>query len=168
VLGLLLGVVLAACGSSGDTGQRGGEGGTRLVIEGVATTATTATSGTPATTAVPPDPAAPPPIPGRTDAAEVDISGSVRCDGTPTGTGAYAAPETVATICADLAKHRGALNRPDPSRDQVCAQIYGGPQHASITGTVDGARVDVSVDRTDSCGIERWQSLQWLLGPPER
>ena len=50
----------------------------------------------------------------------------------------------------------------------MCAEIYGGPQHASIKGSIAGQSVDVSIDRSDSCGIDRWQSLEWLLGPPER
>jgi hypothetical protein len=160
-VGLLLVVLLlAACGSSGDTSDGGaGARGTHLVIEGTATTATTP---------VPPDANGSPPIPDPSDATEVDISGSVRCDSNPTGTGAYASTVTVATICADLAKHRGALEQPEPGDDQVCAEVYGGPQHATIRGTVDGAPVDVSVHRTNSCGIDRWETLQWLLGPPER
>jgi hypothetical protein len=159
-VGLLLVVLLAACGGSGDKGDGAtGTRGTHLVIEGTATTATTP---------VAPDANRPPPIPDPSDATEVDISGSVRCDGTPTGTGAYASTVTVATICADLAKHRGALEQPDASAGQVCAEVYGGPQHATITGAVDGAPVDVSVDRTNSCGIDRWETLAWLLGPPER
>ena len=51
---------------------------------------------------------------------------------------------------------------------QVCGEVYGGPQHASISGSVGGQSVDLSIDRSDACGIQSWESLEWLLGPPER
>lgn len=46
--------------------------------------------------------------------------------------------------------------------DQVCTEIYGGPDVASLTGTydgVDGPKVDTTVDRTNGCGIDEWDSL---------
>ena len=52
------------------------------------------------------------------------------------------------------------------TKDQACAQVYGGPQHARITGTVAGRKVDLTVTRTDGCGIRDWDRLEWLLGPP--
>jgi hypothetical protein len=147
-------LALAACGSTGDSR----DAGTHLEIDGVATTGTAL---------VPPDPSDPaPPIPDPADAPEIDISGSVSCDDTPTGTGAYAA--TAIQICGELASRPGAFESAGSSDGQVCAEVYGGPQHASITGSVDGQSVDVSIDRTDACGIQTWQSLEWLLGPPER
>jgi hypothetical protein len=151
---LVLVLALAACGSSGDASN----GGTRLEIEGVATIG----SGI-----VPLDPAHPSAsVADPSEAAQVDISGSVSCDGAPTGTGVYAA--TATQICADLASRQGVFEQIEAADGQVCAEIYGGPQRASITGSVAGQSVDVSIDRSDSCGIDRWQSLEWLLGPPER
>jgi hypothetical protein len=157
-------LALGACGS--DSGSTGGNdsttstssGGTRISVEGVVTTG----SSTP-----PNDPTAPIPDPGNL--TETDISGSVRCDaGDSTGTGVY---ETrAADVCQQLAD-RGAeledLSKADPA-DRICTEIYGGPQHASITGTVDGMPIDIDVKRTDGCGIDTWQQLVWLLGPPER
>ncbi len=152
-MGLIVVVVLilAACGSS-DTAS-----GTHLDVDGVATTATAI---------VPPDPSDPNPVlPDPADAPQIDISGSLGCDGTPTGTGMF---ETIAVeTCAQLATHQGVFEQADTS-GKVCAEVYGGPQHASIHGAVDGHAVDVSITRDDSCGIETWQSLEWLLGPPER
>lgn len=48
--------------------------------------------------------------------------------------------------------------------DEMCTQIYGGPETAHITGTIDGQTVDIRLDRTDGCGIDRWQRLAPLLG----
>src|SRR5215203_2137077 len=63
-------------------------------------------------------------------------------------------------VVADIAKeHRAA---------RLCGEIYGGPQRARITGTVGRRRVTVSIDRTDSCGINDWNRLRALLGDPER
>lgn len=49
-----------------------------------------------------------------------------------------------------------------PPSDQVCTEIYGGPDVATLTGTydgVDGPPVDTTVDRSNGCGIDEWDSL---------
>lgn len=159
---LVLVLALAACGSSGDSADDGtspgtGTGsGTRLVVEGTATTGGTAPT---------PDPNAPPTIPDPSAATEVRFSGTLTCGGAPKGTGMFAA--NAIEVCATLA-HRPETFERSGDDHQVCAEIYGGPQHATITGTVDGRPVDEKVERTNGCGIDRWQSLEWLLGPPER
>jgi hypothetical protein len=40
-----------------------------------------------------------------------------------------------------------------------CTMIYGGPQKATITGTVDGQPVNATFDRTNGCEITRWEKL---------
>jgi hypothetical protein len=55
---------------------------------------------------------------------------------------------------ADLAKTPG---------DQACTQIYGGPEEASIKGTIRGQRVDATFTRTDGCEISRWEKVLPLL-----
>ena len=147
-------MALAACASNGDSSDIS----THLEVDGVATTGTAL---------VPPDPTDPnPPIPDSSDAPEVDISGTVSCDGAPTGTGTFAS--TAVQVCADLAVRANVFDEIERSESQVCAEVYGGPQHASISGSVGGQSVDVSIDRSDACGVQSWQSLEWLLGPPER
>jgi hypothetical protein len=154
LLGLVIAVAaLAACGS-GDASASG----THIEVDGVATAGTSL---------VPPDPTdANPSIPDPSDALEVDISGSVSCNGTPTGTGMFAS--NAIQVCNDLATRGEMLDEIARDDEQECAEVYGGPQHASISGSVAGTSVDVSIDRSDSCGIQSWQSLEWLLGPPER
>jgi LysM repeat protein len=50
----------------------------------------------------------------------------------------------------------------------VCAQVYGGPQTAQITGTINDQSVRLTITRADSCGTAEWQTLLALLGDPER
>lgn len=53
-----------------------------------------------------------------------------------------------------------------PPADQICTEQYGGPQTATITGRWQGEPVDVSLSRTDGCGISRWDALSPLLPVP--
>lgn len=45
-----------------------------------------------------------------------------------------------------------------PPADRVCTEIYGGPDEASITGTLDEQPVDVVITRNNGCGIDDWDS----------
>jgi hypothetical protein len=65
-----------------------------------------------------------------------------------------------------LAKLRRVTEPPD--RTQACTLVYGGPEKAHVTGTLDGESVDVTIDRTDGCGIADYESLFEALGrkPP--
>jgi hypothetical protein len=67
-----------------------------------------------------------------------------------------------AAACTTLASGGAALFAPPPP-DQACIAIYGGPQRAIVSGTVDGRRVWVSLRRRDGCEIERWRRLSFLL-----
>jgi hypothetical protein len=76
--------------------------------------------------------------------------------------------ERAPAACASA--HGGVIQR--VARDQrsrrVCSQVYGGPQSAHVTGTLDGKRIDLSVTRADSCGTADWRVLEPLLGDPHR
>jgi Subtilisin inhibitor-like len=67
-----------------------------------------------------------------------------------------------AAACTRLAAGGVALFAPPP-KEQVCIEIYGGPQRAIVTGTVAGRRIWVSLRRQDGCEIERWRKLAFLL-----
>lgn len=46
--------------------------------------------------------------------------------------------------------------------DQVCTEIYGGPDVATIVGTydgVDGPAINTTIDRSNGCGISEWDTL---------
>ena len=46
-----------------------------------------------------------------------------------------------------------------PPADQICTEQYGGPDVATVTGTIDDQPVDTTVDRTNGCGISDWDGL---------
>ncbi|MBD0283057.1 MAG: hypothetical protein ICV69_12825 [Thermoleophilaceae bacterium] len=47
-----------------------------------------------------------------------------------------------------------------------CAQVYGGPATAHVTGELRGVRVSANFDLTDGCEIARWRRNAALLGAP--
>ena len=91
---------------------------------------------------------------------------TLRCDGTATGTGFLA--EHPKRACRLVGS--GAIARVAKAQrsHRACSQIYGGAQHARITGTVVHTRVKLTVTRTNGCGTADWQALYALLGDPER
>jgi hypothetical protein len=66
--------------------------------------------------------------------------------------------------CRRLGGLSGADMAPVPE-DTACAQIYGGPAVATVTGTLRGRPVDARFDLTNACEIERWRRNGALLGP---
>jgi hypothetical protein len=51
-------------------------------------------------------------------------------------------------------------------RRTACAQVYGGPGTARVTGELRGARVSAEFGLTDACEIARWRRNAALLGAP--
>ncbi len=68
--------------------------------------------------------------------------------------------------CAALAKV--AIAKPDPfaptPKGQMCTQIYGGPQVATVKGTYKGRDIDASFNRKNGCEVKRWTDITALLG----
>ena len=64
--------------------------------------------------------------------------------------------------CAAASKLSAADLAPTPA-DTACTQIYGGPETASIKGTLNGEPVDATFKRTDGCEIKRWDTASPLL-----
>jgi hypothetical protein len=65
--------------------------------------------------------------------------------------------------CGAAAKVTSADLAPTPG-DRACSQLYGGPQTASIRGTLRGERVDATFSRVNGCEIARWGHVSSLLG----
>jgi len=63
--------------------------------------------------------------------------------------------------CAAIEGHRSALN-PVP-KDRMCAQVYGGPQKATVTGTWRGEEIFAALSRTNACETARWDALVPLV-----
>ena len=143
LLPLLLLVLLTACGGGGDTGGGGLQ-----------------------------------PTPGGDDA----LAGSDRAlndlaveqdlgDGSP--------PQRWTLVCAGTATgdhpqaqaacdHLTAIENPFAPLpdDQICTEIYGGPQTAKVTGVWNGQPVDLELGRRNGCEISQWDSLGPLLPGP--
>jgi hypothetical protein len=64
--------------------------------------------------------------------------------------------------CEEVAALRLADLEPT-SRATACTQLYGGPQTATIEGTLRGEPVDLSFSRVNGCEIARWDAARALL-----
>ena len=47
--------------------------------------------------------------------------------------------------------------------DEICTQIYGGPQEALVTGSFRGHAVRARFNRKNGCEIARWNRVRFLL-----
>jgi hypothetical protein len=50
--------------------------------------------------------------------------------------------------------------------DQICTEIYGGPDVAVITGSINNEAIDATIDRANGCGIDDWDTLLAGVLPP--
>lgn len=60
--------------------------------------------------------------------------------------------------CAALAKAGASIFEPVPA-DSACTMIYGGPQTATVTGTLDDKNIKAEFSRKDGCELDRWEKL---------
>ena len=65
--------------------------------------------------------------------------------------------------CRRLAKLTAERIAPVPP-DVACAEIYGGPARARVTGVLRGERIDARFSRVDACEMKRWDDNAALLG----
>lgn len=89
------------------------------------------------------------------DGAGTTTTWTLTCD--PVG-GSHPEPERA---CAVVEKNRSALD-PVP-KDKMCAQVYSGPQRATVSGTWRHEQVQASLSRINSCETARWDALDPLL-----
>ncbi|MBC7460112.1 MAG: hypothetical protein H7287_01985 [Thermoleophilia bacterium] len=54
------------------------------------------------------------------------------------------------------------LTQPAKDAGQVCTQVYGGPETATVSGMRDTEMIDVSFSRTNGCEIARWDAASPL------
>ena len=64
--------------------------------------------------------------------------------------------------CGAAAGVSAADLRP-PSGDVACTTIYGGPEEATIKGTIRGEDIDATFARTNGCEIARCDRVKALL-----
>lgn len=83
---------------------------------------------------------------------------------TPDGIGETTTVPNAAAACEAVKRLGAAFFNAQPDPDRMCTQQYGGPQTATVKGTVDGHRVYASFSATDGCEISRWNALESILG----
>lgn len=105
------------------------------------------------------------PTPATELTVELDAEGSgdvvtatLTCD--PAG-GDVADPRAACDQLAEV----GVAGFAPVGSDVVCTQQFGGPQTATVTGTLDGEDVEATFSRTDGCEISRWDALDAVLQP---
>lgn len=129
--------------------------------------------GTPTPTSVSPEPpSAPEPDPGPTTGTELPAELTIALDETGSGVTRTITLTCVPTggdhpdadaACATLGT-LGAEAFAPPPRDEMCTEQWGGPQVATVEGTVDGTSVRARFSRTNGCEIGRWDALATVLG----
>jgi hypothetical protein len=77
--------------------------------------------------------------------------GTISCD----------APED-SEVCRALADVKPETFEPTPA-DVACTQQYGGPETATVKGTLRGEPVDATFSRENGCQIARWQDAAAIL-----
>ncbi|MCS3493438.1 hypothetical protein M2368_002450 [Arthrobacter sp. JUb119] len=97
----------------------------------------------------------------RDDGSEISQQYSLEC------TGEQAAESSTlpnaSKACLQLELEPGAIaGEVDPQ--EICTEIYGGPQRAEISGTLHGETVNTSFSRHNGCAIDRWDAASFLLG----
>lgn len=98
--------------------------------------------------------------PSETAAA---VTYTLTCSGgDPSGQPAHPDP---AGACAALLANGSLLFQQPPPTDQACTMQFGGPETATVTGTVDGRAVNSTYTRANGCNINEWDSVVDILGP---
>jgi hypothetical protein len=92
-------------------------------------------------------------------------SGTLTCRGADRrAAGALAGRASAAELCAQARGVRELLtSKPDPGR--ACTQVYGGPETAVVTGTIDGEKVERRFRRTNGCELADYTRAAGLLQP---
>jgi hypothetical protein len=134
VLAALIALVAAGCGSDSDDGGSAGGGGST----------TETTPATELTVTYWPE--------GK---AGSSAEATLTCD--PAG-GTHPDPQKA---CDLLASDAEALD-PVPE-NSACTLLYGGPQEATVVGTLDGEKVDATFNRSGGCEIDRWDRMETVL-----
>jgi hypothetical protein len=67
--------------------------------------------------------------------------------------------------CAHARRIAGLLAA-DADPNRACAEIYGGPERARVTGRIGGRRIARGFARTDACEIADWRRAVPLLPRP--
>ena len=107
----------------------------------------------------------------------IDLAYTISCLGdTATLTGDWSPNEedTIANIAADTMCLRLAEDAVQQRLingvpgNQICTEIYGGPDVATVSGELDGNPIDAEFNRSNGCGIDDWDNVMTGLLPPSQ
>jgi len=90
------------------------------------------------------------------DGPEEARQARISCDG-----------ESGGRACAAAGKLRPADFEPTPD-DVACTELFGGPETATISGTLSGKKVEGRFSRQNGCEIARWEKVSALLAEAGR
>jgi len=92
-------------------------------------------------------------------------TGTLTCRGADRrAAGALDGRASAAELCAQ-ARGNAELLTSQPDKRRACTQIYGGPETAVVTGTIDGDKVDRRFTRTNGCELADFTRAAGLLQP---
>jgi hypothetical protein len=97
--------------------------------------------------------------PASSQTAYADLTVTVKPGGTETVQ--CATPEE-SEVCKAVAAIDPKTFEPVPG-NQACTQQFGGPETATVKGTLDGKEIDAKFSRVNGCEIERWEAAKPLL-----
>lgn len=112
-----------------------------------------------------------------TPAGEIDLSirfddgdgntqtATLTCRGSLQRAGGFLAGNAPASALCARARSIKPLLTTQPDRQRACTQIYGGPETARVTGTIDETKVDRRFSRTNGCEIADYSRAAALLPP---
>ncbi len=90
-------------------------------------------------------------------------TGSLSCRGADRrAEGALDGRASPAELCAQ-ARGIADLLSTAPDKRRACTQIYGGPETATVTGTIDGDNVERRFKRTNGCELADYKRAAGLL-----
>jgi hypothetical protein len=99
------------------------------------------------------------------DGAGNQATASLTCRGSVERAGGFLTRRGPAReLCAKVRSITELLTT-QPDKRRACTQIYGGPQTARVTGTIDGVKVDRRFTRTNGCEIADFDRAGELLQP---
>jgi hypothetical protein len=65
-------------------------------------------------------------------------------------------------VCRALSFMKAGVFEPTPG-DVACTQQFGGPETATVTGTLKGEPINARFTRANGCEITRWETVTPLL-----
>lgn len=84
------------------------------------------------------------------------------CNNSGLSEGTHPNPELA---CATLLESYNQYNSLISQNIDTCTMIYGGPQKARITGTINEKIIDISLSRENGCAINEWETWSSILNP---